>query len=80
MEKLKSKEILLRLGSFEMHVKGSIAISFFVITALMVLMSILVIQIPEYHDKRFDILSIFSSLGALLLGIVGYSFGKSTPR
>jgi hypothetical protein len=80
MEKLKGKDITVRLGHFVMHVKGSTAISFFIITVLMVLMSILVIEIPEYHDKRFDILSIFSSLAALLVAIVGYSSGKSKPH
>ncbi len=80
MEKLKEKDITVRLGQFEMHVKGGIAISFVIIAALIVLMSFMVIQIPEYHDKKFDILSIFSSLGALLAAIVGYSFGKSKPH
>ncbi|MEA2892535.1 MAG: hypothetical protein QOI05_3328 [Bradyrhizobium sp.] len=78
MEKLKGKDITVQLGHFEMHVKGSTAISFFIVAVLMVLMSILVIQIPEYHDKRFDFFSIFSSLAALLTAIVGYSFGKVT--
>ena len=80
MEKLKGKDITFRLGHFEMQAKGSIAISFLIITVLMVLMSILVIEIPEYLDKRSDILSIFSSLAALLVAIVGYSSVRSKPH
>jgi hypothetical protein len=77
MEKLKGKDdITLRFGHFEMRVKGTVAISFSVIAVLMVLMSILVIQIPEYHDKRFDFYSIFSSLTAMFAAIVAYLFGK----
>jgi len=54
--------------------------SFLIITVLMVLVSILVIEIPEYLDKRSDILSIFSSLAALLVAIVGYSSVRSKPN
>jgi hypothetical protein len=80
MEKLKQKDITIRLGHYEMQVKGSTAISFFIIAVLMVLMCVWVIQIPKYHDKRFDILSIFSLLAALLAAIVGYSFEPSKPH
>ena len=80
MEKLKEKDIIVRLGHFEIQVKGSTAISFFIVTILLVLTCIWVIQIPKYHDKSFDVLSIFSLLATLLAAIVGYSFGSSKPH
>jgi hypothetical protein len=80
MEKLKEKDITVRLGHFEMQVKGSTAISFFIIAVLMVLMCVWVVQIPKYHDKSFDILSIFSLLATLLAAIVGYSFEPAKPH
>ena len=80
MEKLKEKHITVRLGHFEMQVKGSTAISFFIVAVLMVLTCIWVIQIPKYNDKSFDILTIFSLLATLLAAIVGYSFEPAKPH
>jgi hypothetical protein len=80
MEKLKEKDITVRLGHFEMQVKGGTAISFFIIAVLMVLTCVWVVQIPKYHDKSFDILSIFSLLATLLAAIVGYSFEPGKPH